>query len=173
MVKAESFREDLYYRLNVVTIALPPLRERRLDIPILIQHFLRKAAQESGQPIPQFSPEAERLLLEYPWPGNIRELANVVERAVVISNQGIIPPDALPPQLLGEHRPKLARAIELLTLDQNIDRYVRQILEHTRGNRSQAARILGISRRTLHRMETRWREETAEGGDGDISSHRG
>jgi DNA-binding NtrC family response regulator len=173
MVKAGRFREDLYYRLNVVTIVLPPLRERRQDIPILIDHFLRKAAQESGLPTPRFSPEAERLLLEAPWPGNIRELANVVERAVVISNQGVIPPEALPASLLSEPLAKPPDTPELMTLDESIDRYVRQVLEHTRGNRSKAARILGISRRTLHRMESRWRGESRLDPGRDISSHHG
>ena len=162
MVRAERFREDLYYRLNVVTIALPPLRERVEDIPILLEHFLRKAAQEAGQPAAHFSSEAERTLLAYSWPGNIRELANVVERAVAISDHGVIPPDALPPQVLGGATtsiPAMNSATEFVTLDESIDRYVRQVLEHAGGNRSRAAKILGISRRTLHRMEARWRSQ--------------
>jgi DNA-binding NtrC family response regulator len=157
MVRGGRFREDLYYRLNVVTIALPPLRARREDIPILIDHFLNKSAHESGQPAPRFSPEAEQRMLGYSWPGNVRELANVVERAVVMSSHGMITPDALPSQMVAEATPPPVTATGFVTLDENIDRYVKQVLDYTGGNRSKAASILGISRRTLHRMEARWR----------------
>jgi DNA-binding NtrC family response regulator len=173
MVRGGRFREDLYYRLNVVTIALPPLRERREDVPILIEHFLNKSAHESGQPAPRFSPEAESAMMSYSWPGNVRELANVVERAVVLSSHGVITPDALPPLVGGERPAPPLSSAGFVSLDENIDRYVRQVLEHTHGNRSEAARILGISRRTLHRMEARWRSAIEGTIDWDKTSHGG
>src|SRR5205814_6243514 len=138
-----------YYRLNVVAISLPPLRQRRDDIPILLDHFLRKYGQESGQPAARFSDEAMKRLLEYSWPGNVRELANVVERAVLLSSHGVITPESLPEQVLGNRLPLASEPSEILTLDEAVERHVRTVLDHTGGNRSQAARILGISRRTL------------------------
>lgn len=159
LVRAGRFREDLYYRLNVVTIELPPLRERREDVPILIEHFLNKSAHESGQPAPRFSPEAERAMSSYSWPGNVRELANVVERAVVLSPHGVITPDALPEAVAGGRPAPAQSSAGFVSLEENIERYVREVLAYTRGNRSEAARILGISRRTLHRMEARRRGE--------------
>jgi two-component system response regulator HydG len=178
MVRANRFREDLYYRLNVVMIGLPPLRERREDIPILIEHFLNKSAHESGQTAPRFSAEAEQALRSYSWPGNVRELANVVERAVVLSSHGVITPDALPARVLGEAnapRPPAppSTPTSFVTLEESIDRYVRAVLEHTGGNHSQAARILGISRRTLHRMEARWRSGSGGPPEWDEKSQAG
>jgi DNA-binding NtrC family response regulator len=169
MVRAGKFREDLYYRLNVVAISLPPLRERKEDIPILIEHFLRKHGQESGQPAARFADESLRYMTEYPWPGNVRELANVVERSVLLSSHGVITPEALPERVLGAENNVPRSSSELLTLDETIERYVHQVLEHTGGNRTRAARILGISRRTLHRMAERKRIQSLR----DNSSHVG
>ncbi len=157
MVRAGRFREDLYYRLNVVSIALPPLRERPGDIPVLIQHFLRKLEQETGRPVPRFAPETLELLAAYPWPGNVRELENVVERAVLLSNQSVIGPDALPARLLDPVAAEGALPTGLPALEVMIERYVARVLEHTAGNQTRAAGILGISRRTLHRMAARRR----------------
>ncbi len=152
MVRQSQFREDLYYRLNVVSISLPPLRERREDIPLLVDHFLQKYEYETGQPAPAVSPEARSVLEAYPWPGNVRELENVVERAVLLSTQGVITPDALPARVLGT-----APEPTLAPLETMVERYVERVLQHTKGNRTRAAQILGISRRTLHRMAERRR----------------
>ena len=162
MVRAGQFREDLYYRLNVISITLPPLRERRGDIPILIGHFLAKFEHETGQPAPTLTSEAMSQLEGYAWPGNVRELENVVERALLLSSHGVITPDSLPARLHGK---VTAAPSGYPTLDEMIDRYVQQVLEHTGGNRTRAAQILGISRRTLHRMaerERRLEEETRD-----------
>jgi DNA-binding NtrC family response regulator len=165
MVRSARFREDLYYRLNVVSISLPPLRERREDIPILLDHFVRRYARESGQQARRFSPEALQLLLDYSWPGNVREIANVVERAVLLSSRGIITPEALPPGVLGRHARGPQVPAEFVALGETVERYVLRVLEHTGGNRTRAAQILGISRRTLHRMAARNRESEQPGGD--------
>jgi two-component system response regulator AtoC len=160
LVRAGRFREDLFYRLNVVTITLPPLRERRDDIPVLVDYFIRKYSWEHGRPRKRFSPEAERLLLEHSWPGNIRELANVVERALVLSPLGVMTPESLPESLLrGGDASVSPTSGELMPLHVLIDRYIQQVLRHTGGNYTRAASILGISRRTLHRMAARKRTQ--------------
>jgi DNA-binding NtrC family response regulator len=164
MMRAGQFREDLYYRLNVVSIPLPPLRERREDIPLLVGHFLRKYEHETGRAPAGVSPEAFKLLETYPWPGNVRELENVVERAVLLSTEGVITPDSLPPRLHGH-----SAEPDYLPLDAMVARYIERVLEHTNGNRTRAAQILGISRRTLHRMDERRRRESASVQDN--SSH--
>jgi DNA-binding NtrC family response regulator len=165
MMRENRFREDLYYRLNVVAISLPPLRERREDIPILVEHFLRKYEHEAGQAVPALSPETLQILQGYPWPGNVRELENVVERAVLLSAQGVITPDALPPRLSGHPAEPDYPPLEVM-----VSRYVQRVLEHAKGNRTQAAQILGISRRTLHRMDERRRRAPAD--DSDKSSQK-
>ncbi len=166
MVRAGQFREDLYYRLNVVSISLPPLRERREDIPVLVEHFLRKFEREIGRAAPRFAPEVMELFERYRWPGNVRELENVVERAVVLSPLSVVTPDSLPPRF---HAPSVAAGTlaqaspgspaqapgGFVPLETMIERYAQQVLEYTRGNRTRAAEILGISRRTLHRMAER------------------
>jgi DNA-binding NtrC family response regulator len=103
MVREGKFREDLFYRLNVITIELPPLRSRRQDIPLLIEHFIRKFAAENDKPLLQVSPEALRPLLDYSWPGNVRELENVIERAVVLTTGPAITPDLLPDNIVGRY----------------------------------------------------------------------
>ncbi|HZT68311.1 MAG TPA: sigma-54 dependent transcriptional regulator [Terriglobia bacterium] len=99
LVQANKFREDLYYRLNVITVNLPPLRDRKEDIPLLVDHFLAKYCSENGREGLRFSPEAMKLLMDHSWPGNVRELENAVERAVVLSQGPVIGPEALPEQL--------------------------------------------------------------------------
>ncbi len=167
MVRRGQFREDLYYRLNVVSISLPPLRERPEDIPLLVEHFLRKYEHETGQAAPAVSLEASRLLDVYPWPGNVRELENVVERAVLLSTQGVITPDALPARVRGssEGEPRPTGDAALAPLDVMVERYIERVLQHTKGNRTRAAQILGISRRTLHRMAERRRRSSAQERD--------
>jgi DNA-binding NtrC family response regulator len=160
MVRRGLFREDLYYRLNVVSISLPPLRERREDIPMLVEHFLRKLERETAKAAPAISLEAARMLEAYSWPGNVRELENVVERAVLLSTHGVITPDTLPPRVAaaGSGAPESG----FVRLDAMIEHYVERILEHTSGNRTRAAQILGISRRTLHRMAERRRRPSGQ-----------
>jgi two-component system, NtrC family, response regulator AtoC len=160
MVQRGMFREDLYYRMNVVSISLPPLRERGAqDIEMLVEHFLREYEQETGKTSPRVSPEAFGLLKGYAWPGNVRELENVVERAVLMSTHGFITPEALPPRLHDIPKDPAGPDPEsgLPSLDAMIQRYVERVLEHAKGNRTRAAQILGISRRTLHRMAERRR----------------
>jgi DNA-binding NtrC family response regulator len=99
LVQENRFREDLYYRLNVISIALPPLRERKEDVPLLLDHFLRKYGQENGREGLHFSPAAMKLLMDYNWPGNVRELENAVERAVVLASGTTLGPELLPDQV--------------------------------------------------------------------------
>ena len=169
LVRSGRFREDLYYRLNVVSILLPPLRDRREDIELLVEHFLHHYGSEQGQVPKTFAPEAMRLLHAYRWPGNVRELANVVERAMVLSTSTVMTAESLPESIRQSPAADTMRTLGFVSLDEMIELYVARILEHTGGNHTQAARILGISRRTLHRMEARRRG--SEASDRDILSH--
>ncbi|MDH5696672.1 MAG: sigma 54-interacting transcriptional regulator, partial [Dehalococcoidia bacterium] len=141
-----QFREDLYYRLNVVNIELPPLKEREEDIPLLAQHFLKKFAQESQKEITGFSPEATDFLLRYDWPGNVRELENAIERAVILAKNPVI-------EVADLAQGKLAPA-HSISPERNLKRveknHIQNVLAETGGNYSEAARILGISRMTLY-----------------------
>jgi len=143
------FREDLYYRLNVVTLRLPPLQERPEDIPLLAQHFLVELAQKNGKRIEGFTPEAMDLLVKYPWPGNVRELINTVERAIVMTQSTYITAQdlALTP---GDGEGKEAPLSMSLPLEELEKITVLDTLRATGGNKSEAARRLGITRRTLH-----------------------
>ncbi|MGH7742035.1 MAG: helix-turn-helix domain-containing protein, partial [Candidatus Eiseniibacteriota bacterium] len=149
------FREDLYFRINVLTIPLPPLRERPEDIPLLVEHFLRKYEMHTRVAAPRCTPAAMAALMAHSWPGNVRELENVIERAVQLSPEGMITPESLAPSL---RPPAPGGSGNLPTLEEMTERYVAQVLRQTGGNRTVAARILGISRRTLQRMEERRRE---------------
>jgi DNA-binding NtrC family response regulator len=167
MVRGKQFREDLYYRLNVVTIHLPPLRERRQDIPLLIDHFLTTLASRHGRGPVAIDPTAQALLLAWDWPGNVRELENVLERAMVLAELDVIGPEHLPEALRSSPSPPAPAAAApgaeaagstswQLSLDELDRRHVFRVLAATRGNREESARILGISRRTLTRMIQRW-----------------
>ncbi|MFB0559283.1 MAG: sigma-54-dependent transcriptional regulator [Dehalococcoidales bacterium] len=141
------FREDLYYRLNVVSIELPPLRERKEDIPLLAQHFLKKFAVENQKEIIGFSPEANDFLLKYEWPGNVREVENAIERAVILAKNPYIEVADLPQESLTSAR-SAPREQSLAEVEKN---HILNILSETPGNNySKAARILGISRATLY-----------------------
>jgi len=164
-VRAGRFREDLYYRLSVITLRVPPLRERREDIPLLATHFLRRAAQQTGRSL-AFSSAALALLMAYSWPGNVRELENSIEYAVIHARGGVIMPEDLPEKIRAE-MPSLRRgrppaALEtalfhdLPSLDELERRYLLYVLEVVKGTRSRAAEILGIDRRTLYRMAERF-----------------
>jgi two-component system, NtrC family, response regulator AtoC len=162
MVRERTFREDLYYRLNVVTIPLPALRERRHDIPLLIDYFLNRLATRHGRGPVAIDPAAQSRLLAWSWPGNVRELENVLERALVLAELDVIGPEHLP-GTIGETEAKAeaireapAEPTALVTLEELDRRHVFRVLEATGGNREESARVLGISRRTLTRMIQRW-----------------
>ena len=145
-VADSQFREDLYYRLNVVSIELPPLRERKEDIPLLAEHFLNKFAVENQKEIIDFSPGATDFLLKYEWPGNVRELENAVERAVILANNSYIEARDMPQ----ENVPMTSSSSVEKSLRESEKRCILAILKETRGNFSKAARTLGISRATLY-----------------------
>jgi transcriptional regulator with PAS, ATPase and Fis domain len=146
-----GFRDDLYYRLNVVTITVPPLRERSSDIPLLAQHFLETFAYRTGRPVKRLAPEALALLAAYHWPGNVRELENVIERAVALSSSETLLPDDFPPHLREAGRaPRLPAAG--MTLEEVKRWYLNKVLEEAGGNKLRAAELLGIDRRTLYRI---------------------
>jgi DNA-binding NtrC family response regulator len=150
LVVEERFLQDLYYRLNVIPIAIPPLRDRREDIPLLIDHFIRRHAGRAGKRIDGISPEAARLLSEAPWPGNVRELENTVERAVVLTPHSVI--QARDVSLLSAVGPAPS-ALPSLNLKQNLDwterETVRRALETARGVKKDAAESMGISQRAM------------------------
>lgn len=153
-VKQGTFREDLYFRLNVIEIKLPPLRERREDIPPLINFFIGKYNGQLGRRISGISPGAMKALMEYPWPGNARELENAVEHAVSLARREVITGEDLP-SFLGERDSAvdlLARATKKQSTVAELEReYITGILEQTGGNKSRAAQILGMDRKTLYR----------------------
>jgi len=153
-VKAKRFRGDLYYRLTVVEIDLPPLRDRRKDIPVLAETFLNRYSQEYSKTVRGISEAALVLLINYSWPGNVRELESVIERAVTLSYAKEILPGDLPAavQQVGSSRQILSNSVERAkTLKQVEEEYIRLILDKTRGNKYQTAEILGIDRKTLYR----------------------
>jgi two-component system response regulator AtoC len=150
LVKEGKLREDLYYRLNVVTIRLPPLRERREDIPLLCDHF---AAHFARGEVATFSPEARELIGRYHWPGNVRELENAVARAMALNPSGVIVPEDLP-DAVRQAKPGAASALpsDRPTLDDLSRRYAQLVLKETGGNKTRAAEVLGIDRKTLYRL---------------------
>jgi DNA-binding NtrC family response regulator len=153
LVEEGKFREDLYYRLKVIDIELPPLRERREDIPLLIRHFVDAFNATLKKKISGVSEGALKLLLNYSWPGNVRELENVIERAMNLSQQEMVLPEDLPKSLDRSVDEKLfERAIEkALTLEQLEKEYIKRVLIETGGNKSKAADRLGLDRKTLYR----------------------
>ena len=153
-VKAKRFRGDLYYRLKVVEVDLPPLHDRRKDIPILAEAFLNRYSQEYLKPLRGISEAALLVLMHYSWPGNVRELESVIERAVTLSHAREILPGDLPAtvQQIGSSTQTRSNRVERAkTLKQVEEEYIRLILDETGCNYSQAARMLGIDRRTLYR----------------------
>ncbi|NOX38648.1 MAG: sigma-54-dependent Fis family transcriptional regulator [Calditrichaeota bacterium] len=146
LVAEGKFRADLYYRINVFTIVIPPLRERKEDILPLARFFIEKYARSMGKPVKQLSPEAERTLLAYHWPGNVRELENAIERAMVIGKTSEIQPRDLP--LFAEA--PLPEGAELVSLAEVERQHIQKVLDRVGGNVTRAARILGIDRVTLY-----------------------
>jgi transcriptional regulator with GAF, ATPase, and Fis domain len=147
-VKNSGFREDLFYRLNVIPINLPPLRERRNDIPLLSQHFLDRFCEEQNKKIKAFSSEAMRMLLEYSWPGNVRELENTIEHAVVLAKEDVIQVSDIPKGLRDEHISAPAKPNK--TILENEKKLLQDVLEECGWNKKEAAQRLGISRSALY-----------------------
>ncbi len=146
-----AFREDLFYRLNVVNIHVPPLRERKDDIPLLIAAFLAEFAGENGKNIDGMDPKARLALFNYSWPGNVRQLRNSIESAVVLCKGAIITLDDLPPNVRGESSEEIMRIPVGASLSEMEKEAIRATLQREGGNKSRAAEILGIGRKTLHR----------------------
>jgi DNA-binding NtrC family response regulator len=165
-VRSGKLREDLYYRLNVFAIELPPLRERREDIPLLIQQFLNEFNRANGKNIRAVDQDAMYILEHYPWPGNIRELRNVIERATILADVDFIEARHLPPALVsrGEESLPTLTLSPGTTVDEAERRLILLTLEHTRNNKTRAAEILGISLKTLHNKLNRMKEESSARG---------
>jgi len=146
LVKKNLFREDLFYRINVITVDLPPLREREDDIFLLIRHFAKKFAEEAGCPVPVFSDNALHVLRGYHWPGNVRELENIVQRLVVMSDRDVIDvPDLPSPMRFSALQPTAPDR----TLAEVEAEYIQNVLLSVNNNKTRAARVLGIDRKTL------------------------
>jgi two-component system, NtrC family, response regulator AtoC len=155
LVAEGKFRDDLYFRLNVVQVTMPPLRIRKEDLPLLVQAFLKESSKENGKPLREFAAEAMACILDYDWPGNVRELRGAVEHAVVMCSTSRIGVRDLPPSVrLAPSTPNSddpAEIIDGLNLHQSERTFIFRALEESGGNRTAAAQRLGISRRTLHR----------------------
>jgi DNA-binding NtrC family response regulator len=168
-VREGKFREDLFYRLNVICLELPPLRARRQDIPLLAAHFLKFYADENGTPVPSLSPDAMRILMDYEWPGNVRELENAMERGVVLATSKTITPDLLPASLTGntysanllDHRPDAS----LFDLMEEIERrIIADRLERSHWNQTEAAEYFKIPLSTLNQKIKRLNVEIKKRG---------
>jgi len=167
MVKEKRFREDLYYRLNVITVRVPPLRERHEDIRLLAQHYLRVYAAKNGRTLDGFSNEALERLESYRWPGNVRELENLIERMVLLARKDRIDAEDLPEEIAGVKRPPRDAILELVgtPLADVEQRLLDETLRITGGNKTQAAKLLGIDVRTVARKLERREDDQAEGPD--------
>lgn len=161
LVQDGKFREDLYYRINVVSINLPPLRERAGDIPLLMEHFLRDLTKRTGRDAQGFSRAARKALLAYQWPGNIRQLRNTIERMLVLDNDGVLDIDGLPPEIAAlvkdqlpdteDEMPSGADSLIGKPMTEVEKYYIQRALDLTDGNREEASRMLEIGERTLYR----------------------
>jgi two-component system response regulator HydG len=153
MVQEKQFREDLFFRINGVAILIPPLRERREDIPLLLHYFVKQAAEKYHKETEGLTPETQQILMSYGWPGNVRQLRNIVERMVVLSSSARIGVETLPPEI----RPATGEVVGGINnlvgirIDQAERELIRNTLKLVGGNREQAAKILGIGERTLYR----------------------
>jgi len=164
-VRQNKLREDLYYRLNVFAIRLPALRERKDDIPLLAQSFVKEFSARNDREVAGVSDEAMRQLERYEWPGNVRELRNVIERATIVANGALVAPGDLPP--LSGPQPAARAAGGGLAPGTTVDEAERQLIEitlqHTSGNKTRAAEMLGISLKTLHNKLNRMKAEQGQG----------
>ncbi len=152
LVAEGKFRDDLYYRLSVVTIALPPLRERREDIPLLVKAFLRQANEENGKNVAELTPEAMNVLMAYDWPGNVRELRNTIEQMVVLARSEKLTLRDVPAAIRGgADLTKISVVRAGMTVEEAERELIVQALKELKGNRTRAAEKIGMSRRTLHR----------------------
>ncbi len=170
-VRAGRFREDLFYRLNVIPVHVPPLRDRREDVPILVQHFISLYAEKNGKPIAGCTPAALARLADYPWPGNVRELENAIERAVVLARGTAIDEDALPTEIrtaAAAGAPGLTFAVGTALAEIEM-RVIRETLRHTRGDKRLAATLLGIATRTIYRRLA----ESSDPTDRAAAGHHG
>jgi two-component system response regulator HydG len=167
-VEEKRFREDLYFRINVIHLALPPLRARAGDVLPLAQHFIAQFVARTGKSVLGLSPAAAEKLLSYDWPGNVRELANCVERAVALTRYDQIAVDDLPEKIRDYRRSHLLLASddpsELVPMEEVERRYIRRVMEAVQGNKTAAARILGMDRKRLYRMLDRLEIEAKKGG---------
>jgi DNA-binding NtrC family response regulator len=199
LVREGRFREDLYHRLNVIGVEMPPLRERREDVPLLLDHFLRHFSKENGKPLRRFTPAAMKALVDYAWPGNVRELENVVERAVVLSTQELMDADLLPesvrtqdviggvrlqlsefmPPLPGEPGARVGADSSAPSLFQVVEEFERRVitdmLEQTGWNQTEAAERFQIPLSTLNqkikRLGIEVRRRNPVKGNGDPLAH--
>ena len=155
MVEERNFREDLYYRLNVVAVEIPPLRARGNDVLAVAQHYLVEAARRSGKSVKGLSPEAAERLLVYPWPGNVRELVNCMERAVALTRFDSITVEDLPAKVRDHKRTQVVVVAEndeeLVSMDEVEHRYIAKVMEAVQGNKTRAAEVLGFDRKRLYR----------------------
>jgi two-component system response regulator HydG len=162
-VEERRFREDLYFRVNVIAVKLPPLRSRGGDVLLLAQHFLDRCAAKAGKPVTGISPDAAKLLLAYPWPGNVRELQNCLERAVALARYDQITVDDLPENVRGHRRSYVVVASddpsELVSLEETERRYILRVMEAVAGNKTLAAQVLKVGRKTLYRKLERYAAE--------------
>jgi DNA-binding NtrC family response regulator len=165
-VRDGKLREDLYYRLNVFAVEIPPLRSRKDDIPLLVQTFLTEFNRINGKNVRAVDHEAMYVLEHYPWPGNIRELRNVIERATILADGEFVELKHLPPTLVakGEETLPTLTIAPGTTVDEVERRLILMTLEHTRNNKTRAAEVLGISLKTLHNKLNRMKEETGARG---------
>jgi DNA-binding NtrC family response regulator len=158
-VAEKRFRADLFYRLNVVALRIPPLRERGDDVVALARHFVAVHAAQLGRAMPEISDEALERIRSYPWPGNVRELENALARAVAMMQRGVLLPGDLPPLVRGDSAGLSAIDQDWPTMSTLERRYVERVLERTGGNKTAAATILGVDRRTLQRLFAKEDEE--------------
>jgi DNA-binding NtrC family response regulator len=163
LVKTQRFRQDLFYRLDVMTLSVPPLRDRLEDIPELTQFFLERFANEYRKEVKGIDTDAQALLLQHDWPGNVRELSNVLERAVVLNQSGVIGRNDLPPHLTeGKHKERTDEQMEIplgMSLKEIEDLMIKRALVATKGDRAQAAKLLGVNERTIYRRISKSKEE--------------
>src|SRR5439155_4742478 len=169
-VEEKRFREDLFYRLNVINIQIPALRERKEDVQLLAMHFLKLYADKNHKPIEGFSEDAMLALTSYDWPGNVRELENAIERAVVFTTGKLVPLSVLPQSVSAFAESRHSLTFKIGTPLREVERRAIEItLQHTRGDKNMAARLLGIATRTIYRHLERQEQLDEEGDTTEVS----